>query len=230
MENAPYHAVKQEKEPRMRSPTKKIQDWLSAKGVAYGQDMVKAELMKLVENTNTGGDQYRVDCIAAASGRLVVHLPLYHWQLNPIKLAWGDVKSFVARENKAFKIQGVEPLACRGMQQVSTEKWTRYVQPALDEEDSMTRVDRIFDDVVDSLELVLVNLGEDTMSSDGTISADEDDLGSSMAGVLLMRWSKNISWTRQKSSPQQEAIQLQKPSDQRHQTWLKAHHRCLSSK
>ncbi|KAH7978229.1 hypothetical protein HPB49_004872 [Dermacentor silvarum] len=41
--------------------------------------MVKAALMKLVDNVNTAGD-----CIAEAAGHVVVHLPPYHSQLKSL--------------------------------------------------------------------------------------------------------------------------------------------------
>ncbi|KAH7973761.1 hypothetical protein HPB49_005004 [Dermacentor silvarum] len=62
------------------------------------------------------------------------------------------------------------------MQQVSAEKWKNYVLHVLEEEDSMKKMYHIIDDVVDSMKPVVVDLGEDTTRSDGTISADEDDL------------------------------------------------------
>lgn len=128
MDNAPYHSVKQEKVPRMSSLKKDIQAWLSEKGVPWSSDMVKAELMKLVDNVHASGDRYRVDCIAEAAGHLVVRLPPYHCQLNPIELVWSDVKGFVAAANKTFELQDVHTLLWQGIKQVTAEKWKRYVE------------------------------------------------------------------------------------------------------
>ncbi|XP_077498610.1 uncharacterized protein LOC144109685 [Amblyomma americanum] len=174
MDNAPYHSVKQDKVPRMSSLKKDIQAWLSGKGVSWSSGMVKAELMQLVSNVNTGGEQYRVDCIAKAAGHLVVRLPPYHCQLNPIELVWSDVKGFVASQNKTFKLQDVEPLVWQGLTQVTVEKWKNYVQHIISEEDVLRKLDHIIDDVVDQGPAIVVNLEDDTTSS-AEFSCYEDD-------------------------------------------------------
>ncbi|XP_037521630.1 uncharacterized protein LOC119398889 [Rhipicephalus sanguineus] len=86
MDNAPHHSVKQEKVPCMSGLKKDIQACLSEKGVLWSSDMVRAELMKPVDNEQASGDRYRVDYIAQAAGHLVVRLPRYHCQLIHIEL------------------------------------------------------------------------------------------------------------------------------------------------
>ncbi|KAH7975271.1 hypothetical protein HPB49_025622 [Dermacentor silvarum] len=78
MDNVPYHSVKQVKVLHMSSLTKDIQAWLFRKSVAWSSDMVKVELMKLVNNMNIDGAGYCVDYIAEAAGHVVVCLPHYH--------------------------------------------------------------------------------------------------------------------------------------------------------
>ncbi|KAH6948352.1 hypothetical protein HPB50_023537 [Hyalomma asiaticum] len=149
MHNPPYHFVKRDKLLRMSSLKRDIQAWLYEKGVTWCSNMVKAELMKLVDNVNICEDRYRVNCIAKAAGHLVVHLPPYHYQLNPIELLWSDVKGFVAGANKTFKLHDVEPLVWHGVKQVTAEKCKRYVEHVLNQEDLMRKLDHIIDDVVD---------------------------------------------------------------------------------
>ncbi|KAH6921623.1 hypothetical protein HPB50_003613 [Hyalomma asiaticum] len=88
MDNAPYHSVKQEKVPRMSSLKKDIQAWLSERRCSVEQR--HGEGGARVDNVHASGDRYRVDCIAEASGHLVVRLPHYPCQLNPIELAWSE--------------------------------------------------------------------------------------------------------------------------------------------
>lgn len=143
---------------RMSSLKKDIQAWLPAKGFAWSSDMVKTELMKLVDNVNTGGDRYHVDCIAEAAGHVIVRLLPYHCQLNPIELVWSDVKGFVAIANKTFRLRDVEPLVWKGIMQVTAEKWKSYVEHVFNEEDVMRKLDHIIDDVVHYGSTVVVNL------------------------------------------------------------------------
>ncbi|XP_075530055.1 uncharacterized protein LOC142563382 [Dermacentor variabilis] len=137
MGNPSYHSVKQDKVPHINSPKKAIQAWLSGKGAAWSCDMVKVELIKRFDCLSTDGDRYRVDCIAEAAGRLVLHLPPYHSQLNHIELVWGDVSGFAASKNKTSNLQYLEPLVWQGTAQGTADKWKNYVEHVLSQEDEM---------------------------------------------------------------------------------------------
>lgn len=71
MEHAQYHSAKLNKVSCISSLKNDIQAWLSGRSVAWSSDMVKAEFMKLINSTYTGGDIERVDCIAEAAGKLL---------------------------------------------------------------------------------------------------------------------------------------------------------------
>uniref|UniRef100_L7LWI2 Tc1-like transposase DDE domain-containing protein n=1 Tax=Rhipicephalus pulchellus TaxID=72859 RepID=L7LWI2_RHIPC len=157
----------------MSSLKKDIQAWLSEERVPWSNDIVKEELMKLVDNVHASGDRYRVDCIAEAAGHLVVCLPSYHCQLNPIELVWSDVKGFVTAANKTFKLQDVDTQLWQGIKQVTAEKWKRYVEHVIAQEDVMRKLDHFIDDVVDTNAAVVITLEEETMSS-SDLSCDED--------------------------------------------------------
>ncbi|KAM7282428.1 peroxidasin homolog [Ixodes scapularis] len=78
IDSAPFHSVKEEKVPCMSSLKKDIEARFSKKGVTWSTDMVKAELMKLVNAVKVEGDTYRIDTIASEAGHTVVRLPPYH--------------------------------------------------------------------------------------------------------------------------------------------------------
>ncbi|KAH6923948.1 hypothetical protein HPB50_009616 [Hyalomma asiaticum] len=128
--------------------------------------------MKLVDNVHTSGDRYRVDCIAEAAGHLVVRLPPYNCQLNPIEHVWSDVKGFVAAANKTFKVQDVDTLWQR-IKQVTAEKWKIYVEHVIAQEDVMRKLDHFIDDDVDTNAAVVITLEDETMSS-SDLSCHED--------------------------------------------------------
>ncbi|KAH6938232.1 hypothetical protein HPB50_008045 [Hyalomma asiaticum] len=141
-----------------------IHVWLSEKGVPWSSDIVKAEIMKLVDNVHASGDRYRVDCIAEAAGHLVVRLPPYHYQLNPIELVWSEAKGFVAAANKTRL--SLKTLALyyiwQGIKQVTAEKWKRYVEHVIAQEDVMRKLDHFIDDV-DTNAAVVITLEDETM-------------------------------------------------------------------
>ena len=45
--------------------------------------------------------------MAKKHGIILLRLPPYHCELNPIKLIWAQIKGYLARNNTAFKIKDV---------------------------------------------------------------------------------------------------------------------------
>ena len=86
LDNAPYHSAKQELLPRQGWRKKDIQQWLESKDIAYSNDMIIAELLKLVDPHRPVYDRKKIDEIAKAAGHEVLRTPPYHCELNPIEL------------------------------------------------------------------------------------------------------------------------------------------------
>ena len=68
-----------------------MQDWFTARGIEYPEHALKHELYTVIKGTNVS-PKYAVDEMAKAAGHEVVRLPPYHCELNPIELAWLQVK------------------------------------------------------------------------------------------------------------------------------------------
>lgn len=68
--------------------------------------------MEIVAKEKPAPNKYAVVEVAAAhtSNIKICRLPLYHCELNPIKLEWLQVKGHVARNNKNFKMAEVKDL------------------------------------------------------------------------------------------------------------------------
>ena len=69
--------------------------------------MLKAELLQLVRQNKNKYDKYAVDELAKADNKTILRLPPYHCELNPIELIRAQVKNFVAKESKTFKMTHV---------------------------------------------------------------------------------------------------------------------------
>ena len=77
-------------------------------------------------------NSYTIDEIALEHGHMVVRLPPYHSELNPIELIWGQIKHFVARENKTYKIGGVTELVEYVMDNIiSSGQWQGAIHHVL---------------------------------------------------------------------------------------------------
>uniref|UniRef100_A0A1X7V968 Tc1-like transposase DDE domain-containing protein n=1 Tax=Amphimedon queenslandica TaxID=400682 RepID=A0A1X7V968_AMPQE len=70
--------------------------------------------------------------MALAAGHEVVHLPVAHCMLNPIELAWGQVKGHIKANTSKFTLNEAERLAKEGFEVVTKERWADLVKHVRD--------------------------------------------------------------------------------------------------
>ncbi|KAM7301997.1 uncharacterized protein ISCGN_017514 [Ixodes scapularis] len=173
MDNASYRSVKLHSLPRTSTKKLGIHQWLSNNGIASDMSMLKVELLNLVSKAKAARpelEKYHIDTIAEHHGHIVLCLPLYHCELNPIELPWSQVKGEVASQNQSFKIAEVEKLTPTALQNVSPENY------AIDLEEQMWEADDLVYTVLDS---IVIN----TPGDSDTDTCDEDEeMGSEPLG------------------------------------------------
>lgn len=162
MDNASYHSRKTEKVPNSGTKKADIQCWLTSKSITYEVDMVRAELLQLVRQAAVT-PTYVVDEMAKQQNRVVLRLPPYHCEFNPIELIWGQIKGEVARNNTTFKMKDLHPLFAQAVGNVSAENWKNAIRHAQGEEEKLWRLDDLMDIVVEPL---IINVGDDSSSSE----------------------------------------------------------------
>ena len=65
--------------------------------------------------------KYVIDDVAAEQGFEVLHSPVGHCELNPIKLIWAQVKGRVARLNQTFQLKDVKQLVHESLETIQPE-------------------------------------------------------------------------------------------------------------
>ena len=148
MDNASYHSRIEEEMPKMSWRKEKMIYWLVYYGVEeFGSWYTKKQLFSIIQNTvQTMGltRQYIIDKMARAAGHEVVRLPVAHCTLNPIELAWSQVKGHIKANNRLFKLDEVERLAWEGFEVVTPERWSDLVKHVRNKvEDHYWKVDRL---------------------------------------------------------------------------------------
>ena len=66
-----------------------------------------------------------VDKMAKAAAHEVVRLPPYHCELNPIEMAWAQVKGYIRSHNNLFTLMHVKQLVHTGLTQVGSKNWNK---------------------------------------------------------------------------------------------------------
>ena len=82
--------------------------------------------------------RYVVDEMVLAAGHEVIHLPVAHCTLNPIELAWAQVKGHIKMNNHAFNITEVERLAQEGFELVTAKRWASLVKHVREKVEKIT--------------------------------------------------------------------------------------------
>ncbi|CAH2013731.1 unnamed protein product [Acanthoscelides obtectus] len=152
LDNAPYHSRKLEKISNSSFKKSEIQDWLRAKNMPFDTFMLKLQLQDLVKQHRAKYDKYIVDEMAKAHNKMVLRLPPYHCELNPIELIWADIKNFVAEHNTTFKLSDMKELFNLALQRVTPEKWLKCVKHVQEKvEVAMWELDNIIERYIEPL-------------------------------------------------------------------------------
>ncbi|CAI6373996.1 unnamed protein product [Macrosiphum euphorbiae] len=146
MDNASYHSVKLDPIPTMTWKKDKIVQWLRSKGCIIETPMVKHMMMDKVREIRHLYDKYVIDEEALKSNKIVLRLPPYHCELNPIELAWAAVKNHVKYNNTTFKLNDVQQLLVDGVNLVTPNMWANFVEHTIKEEDKLFKIDFITED------------------------------------------------------------------------------------
>jgi transposase len=138
MNNAPYHG-KQVYKPQTKSSLKKdMLEYLQRHGVPCEESMRKFTLFSLVEKIRPMKKVYNIDTLFAPLGRAVIRLPPYMCDLNPIELAWRQIRDYVRTDNTAgdMSLTRLQELVQEVIKGVTKEDWAGYCRYATNTKNS----------------------------------------------------------------------------------------------
>jgi transposase len=90
--------------------------------IPFGEDLLKKDLMDIVDSERSKYDGYKIEDMAKAMGHSVLRLPPYHCELNPIELVWAQIKHNVSVNNTQFKTNLMDKLIQERFDRVTVEK------------------------------------------------------------------------------------------------------------
>ena len=151
MDNATCHIRRVEPLPVKSWTNKRMIEWLQVKGVQYPTKPLnlislpsyKGKSLYCSICSGRNGSSWRQVHVALKQfvlkkwmncfeGHKVVRLPVAHCTLNPIELAWAQVKGHIKLNTKKFNLNEVELLAWEGFATVTADHWKKPVMHVLE--------------------------------------------------------------------------------------------------
>lgn len=146
MDNAPYHSVKSEKCPTLAWKKAEIENLLEEKDEQFDRPMNKIRLMDIVKRIKPRFNTYFVDEHVKSKNMNVLLTPPYHYEFNPIELAWSFSQKVPADKQYHFQTSGRKKLLIDGVNQCTPEMWKNFVQHVNKVENRFWKVDLTIDD------------------------------------------------------------------------------------
>lgn len=164
MDNAPYHSRKLEQIPNTATKKADIQNWLTSKNILFDDKILKVELLDIVRKHKDQYNKYIVDEMAKSQNKIILRLPPYHCELNPIELIWAEIKNNVASKNTTFKFADCKALFYEVVQSITQESWLKCIQHVKEKvEPKMWELDNIIEIHVEPL---IININANDSSSE----------------------------------------------------------------
>ena len=88
-------------------------------------------LLLLSTPTPTKYHYYETDELTEQHRHTVLLLPVAHYELNQIELAWEFVEDYVAKQNVNFKLSDIERLIPLGFEHTTTDMWQNFADMLL---------------------------------------------------------------------------------------------------
>ena len=148
-----------------------MKEWLTKHGIDYDEGDLKVDLMEKITKARPT-KRYATDAIAEKFTHTVLRLPVAHPELNPIELAWSVIKGYVTKHNKKFTLSEVERLTREAIGTVTPTLWEKFCTHTAKVEEMYWKKDGLIEDV----EEIILNVGDDDDDSDDEVEPDEDDL------------------------------------------------------
>lgn len=122
-DNASYHNAQDIRAPNANANKRDIMNWLDDVGVEYNPLMLKRELYSKVLAIKAANKKYKIDEIVENAGHMVLRLPPYHTELNPIESIWTKAKGSITNQYSKNKTDDVVQLVTETFSKISAEDW-----------------------------------------------------------------------------------------------------------
>ncbi|XP_028165299.1 uncharacterized protein LOC114356372 [Ostrinia furnacalis] len=174
VDNASYHNKQLDAAPASNTKKADMQTWLSQKGIEYEEYMLKPELYNLIKKYKEQFKKFSIDEILNEAGHSVLRLPPYHPDLNPIEMAWSQIKGYVASKNVSWNLTRITDLVNEKVNLMGATEWGKLCTKVKEIEADYSKSDHVVDIMTETF---IIRVGDDDSDSnnDESLSDDSDD-------------------------------------------------------
>ena len=162
LDNDPYHNVVTEKVPTKSSKKALMQEWLTRHSIEWDRRELKRELFEKIRK-EAPQKKFVVDGMARENDFIVLRSPVAHCELNPIELVWSQVKGFLKKNNKTFRLADLEKLVPEAFDTVTSDIWANCCEEAIKEENTCWESDGLQEEAVNEF---LIEFGDSDQDDD----------------------------------------------------------------
>ena len=186
MDNAPYHSWRKEEYPVQSWTKKKMAEWLDAKAIPYPDKCLKTDLWNIVRHHRPDQPEYYVDEVAKQAGHEVVRLPVAHCELNPIEMAWSQMKHYIRTHNTRFTLTEMERLTHLAFDKVTPDRWKSLIAHVQEKvEDYYWEADGLQMELVEEFIISLEGDSDSDSDSESDVTTSGDDSDSEIESSIL---------------------------------------------
>ena len=150
IDNATLHnELVDETEPPKRLKRKDhLQKWLEEHGIIYDTILKKAELLEIAP-ANVPPNRYKTSAVTNVSDIELVRLLIKHCVLNPIELAWAQLKTYVRSDNSHFRFSDIRSLSEEYIAGLHDETSHRFIDQARKAEEIFCTADDFVEEEIE---------------------------------------------------------------------------------
>lgn len=113
-----------------------------------------------------------VDRVIRDHGHIPIRLPPYMCELNPIEIAWAQLKRFIRDKNTTgeFSIKMLRELVDQGIVSITSDDWKKFCSHVLKIEDDFWTNDQYMEE----MEHLIITLNGDSSGDDTDFDSDSE--------------------------------------------------------
>lgn len=174
MDNASYHSrlCPESVAPTMTSKKEEMKTWLHDHNIGFTDNQLKPEIYSLIKE-NKPKKEFVVDKLIDAWGHVVLRLPPYHCNLNPIELLWANIKSDVANNNSSFKLDDMKRITDQAIRKIPLDTIQKTFNHTEGIEKEYWKKDGLSKSPI--VQKIVINVQDNTSSESSSSSSDENE-------------------------------------------------------